>query len=139
MTATKIIPEWLKRHIEATTGAPLGARKASGTRCRRCHARLLTGLDHDLCAGQALVDPFPLTPMGELLALLAGRPTYRLVPAGHGRFELDYRDEWQIANKPPGKFDVLAAHKCNSPPLPATGWTKDAETCTPPMFDEPPF
>lgn len=93
-------------------------------RCRKCRQPVLVGLDGDLCAWIATVDRTPLSPLGEALALLAGRATYHLRQNGR-RLYLDRRDRWQIAGNPAGEserlwpFDVVADHVCNSPPLPS--------------------
>jgi hypothetical protein len=56
-------------------------------------------------------DPTPLTPIGELAALLAGRRTYDLA-----RRELWHRDRWRICRR---EHPVVADHRCGIPPPPA--------------------
>lgn len=88
--------------------------------CRRCHAPILTGLDSDVAALPARVDPEPVDQAGELLAVLAGRATYALRRAGL-RLELDARSSFHMKTPPGnGRFDVLAEHACGTPPLPTT-------------------
>lgn len=118
MTTT---PAWLWRHLEQTgvLGPDRLGRAARATACPHCHQPTLTGLDNDLCAGTARVDPHPVGAVGETLAQLTGRATYTLHRTA-GRYELQIRDPWQIAGQPAGigRNDVLAEHRCNSP-LPA--------------------
>jgi hypothetical protein len=67
----------------------------------------------------AVVDPLPLAPIGEALALLSGRTTYAL-HVGVGVCELQVRSRWQITNAPAGtRYDVLAAHVCGGVRLPS--------------------
>ena len=107
------LPAWLKDRIGAPT-----RRNAAARRCRTCKAATLTGLDEDLCAFQATVDPTPLTPLGEALALLGGRHTYELRRSVTGvalwrrtrrRISADIASEQCL---------VVADHECYSPPLP---------------------
>lgn len=80
----------------------------------RCGATVLTGLDNDLAALVARVDPEPLTALGEVQALTAGRTTYAL----RGQ-ALDRRDRWSIPGHPPSHaLPVHAEHRCGEP-LPA--------------------
>ena len=107
------LPAWLKERI----GTP-GRRNTSSRRCRTCKAVTLTGLDEDRCAFQAVVDPTPLTPMGEALALLGGRRTYELRTSTTG-LALWLRSKRHIsAHKASDKCLVVADHECNSAPLP---------------------
>lgn len=100
-------------------------RRARATSCPRCNARILTGLDADLAAVQVHVDPLPLTPLAEALAILAGRRTAALV-SREGRLVLNYRDSWRITGSPAGTpgQDVYAEHLCGTRP----GWPSTATT-----------
>lgn len=90
-----------------------GRDRATPKRCPRCRAHILVGLDSDVAALSAAVDPGPLTIRDEATALLAGRRTYRL--AAHGRrLVLRYRDRWQITGQPPGTVHVVAEHRCGA-------------------------
>lgn len=114
------LPDWLVRHLQ-TIGA-MGndriGRRAHPSRCVKCRRLVLTGLDNDRCAWVAIVDPLPLAPMGEVLALLSGRRTYTL-HVGVGVCELQARDQWQIAGSPAGvRYDVYPAHVCEWVHLP---------------------
>lgn len=81
---------------------------------RSCQQHTLTGLDANRCALTVRVDPYPLTAIGEVEALRAGRHTYLL---DHG--ELHPRTAWNIPGNPPSATrTVLAEHDCT--PMPAT-------------------
>lgn len=102
------LPEWLAAEIRAEH--PNGFRTiAVWTRCRRCAAIILTGLDDPCVAANAAVDPTPLTPTGELVCALEHRPTYRLHLQGTGA-RIQARHTWQ----PPagGHPPVVPAHNC---------------------------
>lgn len=100
-------------------------RHTNTRRCPTCKASVLVGLNDDLAAFQVVVDPTPLTPIGEALALLAGRPTLHLHTDHTHRRYLARRDRWHIKGQPAGSidrlypFDVVAEHVCNADPLPA--------------------
>lgn len=86
----------------------------------RCGAVVIVGDDDDRMAATARVDPIALTPLGEALALVAGRGTYELrrrasIP------ELDRRDMWTIPARSAGIHTVLADHVCGGAPLPSRG------------------
>lgn len=109
-------------YMERNEG-PRGRAARAGT-CRSCGAKVLRGLDADVCAMTATVDPDPISPQGEALARLADRRTYDLRPSGN-RWELNVRDRWHIRGRPAGqpaglRFDVLAEHRCGSAALPGT-------------------
>lgn len=104
------------RLIRAGHLSPEGiGRRAQPRRCRDCHARILTGLDDDIAALRADVEPTPVTALGEMIAHLEGRRTYALVH-NFGRLVLDYRDANRIAHRPAGtgRLDVLVEHRCAS-------------------------
>jgi hypothetical protein len=92
-------------------------RRAKARGCTRCHAPVIAGYDADLCARLVVVDPYPLTALGEAVAQLQGRYTCALHRGG--RPELDTRTDWRIAHTPAGskRFDVLASHVCNDDSL----------------------
>lgn len=133
---------WMARILADRNGAPIGARYAS-PRLHHCGAWTLVGLDDDLLAIQARVDPTPLTPAGELACVLAGRPTYDLTNRG-GRRVLDLRDDYAIRARPPAapgaRYDVLPAHRCHQPTpgVQAASTTPRVSTQTPPS-DRIPF
>jgi hypothetical protein len=121
---------WMARVLADRDGAPLGARYAA-PRLHHCGAWTLVGLDDDTLAFTARVDPTPLTPVGELACVLAGRPTYDLTRRGTRRV-LDARDDHALRARPPAapgaRYDVLPAHRCHQPvpgssAAPAATWT----------------
>lgn len=118
------LPDWLRRHLEQTQdiGPDAITRRVRGRACRTCGRFVLTGLDSDPpMAGPARVDPTPLSPLGEALALIAGLPTYELLWTGF-RLELEHRSAQSIAGHPAGSrsgVDVVAEHQCGSVALPS--------------------
>lgn len=116
---------WLRDHLIA--GGHLtetGLTRRARIRVCACSARVLVGLDDDVCALESAVDPEPLNQLGEALALLEGRYTLSLRRDGRG-FVLDRRHRFEIAAKPAGtqpRTDVVREHRCGSREL------ADAET-----------
>ena len=89
----------------------LATTPVSGAVCRRCRTLTLTGHAEGL---RATVDLTPLSPAGELSALLAGRWTYTLMRTG-----LVHRDAGRIAgNGLPADAPILAEHRCGYTPPP---------------------
>lgn len=77
----------------------------------RCGQHILVGLDADRAAITAQLDPYPLTPAGEVWALVNGRRTWQL-----NGTHLQPRDRWNIPGKPPNATrTVLTWHHCNDP------------------------
>lgn len=106
-----------QRAIARAQQGPQRAAQSSG--CRLCGRPVMVGLDDDSCALTAVVDPYPLSPAGEVVALMQGRKTYTLAWAG-GRYEIDRRDEWRIEGNPPGSrptVDVVVNHECGTQPF----------------------
>jgi hypothetical protein len=132
------IAPWLRQHLQ-DTGRWNGDHIATTAKLatHTCGQPVLTGLDSDLCAWPATVDPLPLTPTGEMLALLGGRTTYDYWTNAR---QLHRRIDVAIRGRPAtdtGSTRVLATHICNTPPLPhypAPAITKTEETT-----DVPPF
>jgi hypothetical protein len=105
------LPDWLAAEIHAAH--PNSFRTlAVWTRCARCAAIILTGLDDPVVAASASVDPSPLTPTGELVCALENRKTYRLHHFGTTA-RIQARDKYQppagTKNKPP----IVPAHRCD--------------------------
>jgi hypothetical protein len=95
-----------------------------------CGQHVLIGLDGDRAALTAIVDPYALSPLGEVQALTASRRTYRLRTG-----MLDPRDRWNIPGHPPGHdLTVLAAHDCTGIP---DGWRQPPAPRTPKSAEEP--
>ena len=77
-------------------------RGASASLCR-CGQTIMTGLDGDVMARAVKIDVVPLSALGEVVALLAGRETFSLSwIAGRGRYEIDVRYCEEIRGIPPG-------------------------------------
>jgi hypothetical protein len=74
-----------------------------------CGAELLASQDMGL---ERWADPVPLTPLGELQAILAGRATY-----WHVMGYLEPRRERDIEGMSAADTDVLAEHRCHAPPV----------------------
>jgi hypothetical protein len=121
-------------------GRDMIGRAAKVSRCDQCGALILTGLDGDRCAGVARVDTTALAPIGEAVAIIAGRATYALYRIT-GRVELTRRDRWSIAGAPAGTrpYDVVAAHTCAAVDLPSLPSAYDRATNVAAATNEPPF
>jgi len=80
--------------------------------CPRCRRRVWAGPDADTGLPRVL-DPRPLSALGEALARLAGRGTFTRRRIG-GRVEIAYRDKFRIRGSPAGspRIDVLVEHDC---------------------------
>lgn len=95
-------------------------RRVRSTNCPRCRTGVLAGYDADVCGLLWMVDLWPLSPLGEATALLAGRKTFRLLPRAE-RYELEPRYAGQIRELPAavidlGTFvDVRVEHRCHRP------------------------
>lgn len=121
MTAGRDLTTWLRNKLlhdgildPRGVGRPIQIRT-----CPDCRASIIRGLDDDRCALLATVDPQPLSPLGEALALIEGRYTVTL-RHDRGRLVLDTRDSFHIKGSPAGTRhgeDVLRMHRCGSPPL----------------------
>lgn len=123
---------WLVDHLKATgalTESGL-SRRARPRRCPTCSAWTVSGLDADILAFETHADPVPLSALGEVLALAAGRRTVEL-GLSRGRLELEQRWADHIASRPAGtgRYDVLAEHR-HGLPVPATWSTASAFTAT---------
>jgi hypothetical protein len=106
------LPEWLAAEIRAGHGNAYRTY-AVWTRCAKCAAIILTGLDDPCVAANAAVDPTPLTPVQELICTLEYRPTYRLHLAGTGA-RIQHRDQWngRTPAGTKGKPPVVPSHRC---------------------------
>lgn len=112
---------WLLDHLIAAghvteTGL---TRRARIRTCRhvKCRDQVLVGLDSDICALEAACDPYPLSRLGEALALVDGRRTLTLRREGPG-WVLDWRDAHEITSSPAEsrpRRDVVRQHRCGTP------------------------
>lgn len=104
--------------------------------CRHCAASVIAAIE-DEPAGRMRVElePAHLTPVGELQAALVGIATFEVTPTA-----IWWRDPSRIAGKPANATNVMAEHKCHSPPLqsgpPPIGQTNPSQ---PPATNSPPF
>lgn len=92
------------------------SRRVTARACLRCGAPVLAGLDGDVMAFEARVDPEPLNGLGEALAVLEGRGTWAL-HREQSRYVLDTRDSHEIAAHPATsqpREDVLREHRCST-------------------------
>jgi len=110
------IPAHVLAHLATRDGIDYTtvARKARRHPCRHCHTWCWRALDDDWAALDALADDTPLTPIGEVTALLSSLTTYRIGVRG-GRPEMDRRDSWHIDGEPAGtlfRADIIPAHRC---------------------------
>lgn len=125
--------EWLLGHLVATgrmTESGLG--RAARVRQCGCGLPILAGLDDEIAALEASVDPVPIGPLGEMLARIEHRATFDLRREGK-RWVLDYRDYRRITARPAGsqqRVDVVREHRCGSRPVsdPEAVATSFAET-----------
>jgi hypothetical protein len=110
----KDVPAFLATKTGADPRGPANPR-AHWRQCRQCGAACLAGLDADVMALQAFVDPTPLDARGEALALLSDRRTYTLRLRPKPR--LDRRDADAITGEPAGTpgLTVLPWHHCHTP------------------------
>jgi hypothetical protein len=145
-SSTTSLTPWLRQHL-LETGAldpRLVGRKAQLRKCPTCRADILRGLDDDTCALLVVVDPTPLSPLGEALALVEGRYTVTF-RRDRGHLVLDLRDDFHIAGSPAGTRafeDVLRQHVCNTAPPAgplATGSRHPAANIQEDYTGDPPF
>jgi len=104
-----------------------------------CKGDVLAGLDEDKCALAAVVDPTPLSPLGEALALMDGRKSYELKRHNSG-LALWYRHAWHISRFPASdQVIVLSDHRCGSAKLPGVEIKPLPGKVGLPYDAEPPF
>lgn len=122
-------------------------RGARHQACRTCGTKILAG--HDADGIYTHTDTRPLTPIGEMLVLLAGGHTHELRIAHAGALQIgSTRKAWKIRNQPAAAprdpflaFDVVARHQCHSTPIPPEGITTTQliQPRPPAPTDQPPF
>lgn len=122
----------LRAHL-ITTGVitESGVSRAAKLRaCTHCGHPVIRALDGDVLAFDVSCDPDPIDPLGEVLALAAGRRTYDAIPT-KTRLELEPRHPAHITG--PHRYPVLAEHRCGQPLPAAADRAQRQET------DEPPY
>lgn len=116
------------------------SRRACARACQRCGAKTVVGYDADRVAILAVADPTPLTAIGEVLAIVAGRQTWTL--EDRGRLELNYRDAWRIRAHPAEERPsavVLAEHRCGDNTLEPFVASNDRLVARPDFTGAPPY
>lgn len=105
--------DWLKTQLENKTG---GFRAARWGRCPTCNELTLHGMDADLTAGMATVDPTPLSPQQEHACMITGRETYSLKERGTSYELNDRRGAYRYGARPPDHKGrtIVPAHKCGA-------------------------
>ena len=132
------LPKWLKERL----GTPTRNRGCRHVKCAfGCRGDVLVGFDEDDMALPAIVDPVPLSALGEALARVEGRRTYRLGRHKEG-LALWYRNAMHIRNHPAGTETIVVAdHVCGVRPLPSVeislNLPQGAKKGLP--YDEPPY
>jgi hypothetical protein len=109
-------------------------RAAQLRTCPRCRQWVVVGVDHHRCALTVTCDPVDLDPIGEAVAVLAGRNTYEL----WGK-EIERRDAFKISG---GQHQpVIAAHQCGTTAYPTPSIIRlfVPATVTAPLEDTCPF
>lgn len=108
-------------------------RGLSFRHCDKCNSPILVGLDSDLMALVAIIDPATVTDAGEALGLLASRLSYTLRNGKRSRY-LDPRSALTIAAQPAHLIPVVLSHNCDR--LPASCYRRSrrlsAADMTPP-------
>jgi hypothetical protein len=128
-----MMPTWLRRHLEQTGRLDTDgcSRTIRAGHCPDCHTPTVRGLDSDICGMPVRCDTDVLDPVGELLAVAAGRITYDVTGPAR-RPQLDPRRPAHITG--PRRYPVLAEHRCGhplptsnqpDPTPPASRWTSD--------------
>lgn len=117
------MPSWLVKKLEsdgvlnASEDGAWATRAAKTTFCPHCRHPIYRGLLEMPTPWLVDVDPVPLSPEGEVLALLKGIITYTLSWVG-SRHEINRRYQWQIRNHPAATLkgvDIVAQHVCGQP------------------------
>lgn len=113
-----------KKHQEAA------ARGTRSVPCPTCGRPTLYGLDADLAASPARVDPTPIDRTAELAAIMLGLRTYS---AWHtaGRIELTYRNSFNVTGD--RRAPVHPQHRCG------IEWPTTGTPTSRPNFERCPF
>lgn len=115
-------------------------------RLHDCGAGVVVGLDRDVAAVAATVDPDPVSLADEAAAVAAGRRSYALRFGRHRRRRVDYlileaRDSFDVGRTGPDdrdRFNIVVDHVCGAAPLPAVRPVADRPKPAA-LTDDPPF
>lgn len=88
------------------------ADHAKPSTCPRCHAPVITARAGRIAALDVVADPTPLTPIEEVVTLLAGHLTWHLVTEW-GRQRITWRHPTDI-RAGPARHPVVADHVCQT-------------------------
>jgi hypothetical protein len=117
-------------------------RTARPVNCEECGRYVLRGLTRDKGGISVDCDPEPLSPLGEVMALLAGNRTYESQWFA-GQHTISWRDKYAIAAHIAGdQIDVLIRHDCQRSPLydfPRMRSVQSVRTVTEELPIDPPF
>jgi hypothetical protein len=134
---TGLPPEIAAKIAERTGLDPRAGRRARAGVCRTCRGPILIGLDEERAAFEVKADPYPISALGEVLAIAQGRDTYTL---DMGDVTLTIRDKWRIRAASAESVFVLAEHSCTHVRLPGRGVIPPARLAgNPPTADNAPF
>jgi hypothetical protein len=103
------MPDWLHRLLEQKSG---GFRAARWRRCPKCDRITLHGMDADMAAGMATVDPTPLTRQQEIWCAIHGRQTYSLRIDPDRKIEINDRPRYSLGLE--CRNPVVPEHQCGS-------------------------
>lgn len=104
-----MMPEWLSRLLETKLG---GYRHARWQRCNKCDRIVLHGMDADVLAGMATVDPTPINRHQEIWCALHDRRTYSLRIDADRRIEINDRPRWALGLE--FRDPIVPEHQCGS-------------------------
>lgn len=105
----------LQAHLETIGRADVDGVKlrARYTRCDRCTAEVLRGLDAEVAGLPVATDVVDLDRVAEAVVLLSGRRTFRVLELPDG-LRIARRDPWSIAADRQTR-PVVAEHRCGAP------------------------
>lgn len=111
-TGTGYLPAWVAEQLK-TNKEHAASRTAKYHKCRKCRQPILTGLDHDDCAGTVHADPTPITRQDEIMLTVIGRPTYLAIPNPPHGWKLDRRNHEGGIDLPTPQ-PIFPAHQCGA-------------------------
>jgi hypothetical protein len=128
--------------IQIQAPGRIATRRARMTFCTTCGHTVMRGLLPMPTPWAVDLDPAALTPVGEALALLAGRTTYDLY-FRYDHYEIEHRCDWEYAHDEPAyrvHVDTVVEHVCHE----LANWPRVSSklprpTIEVPLPEEPPF